>query len=441
MLTVPIIEDGKLFDGRYKLLRQLSNEGGTADVWLAEDKETEDEELSDDAECDLIKVDGSAVLVAIKIYRPKNILDGDGILTFKKEYKTVYNCHHANLLKPTGFSIIDDSIPYLVMPFCEKGSTEKLVGKMNDGKELWKFIFDTASGLAYLHSCNPPIIHQDIKPGNILIDDNGNYCITDFGISVKTDGEKGNAYDNGTGTIRYMPPERFLADQKPIPPSDVWSLGVTIYELVTGEVPFGEKGGETQDCSGKLLEIKEKIPTEIKKLINACLEYDPKKRPTAEAIAEMARTKGKKRTLLYASMLLIPMMATASALVWYNATPQQEDPFVSLCNRADSVINIEKNDAIMDEPVEGTLSLKRLSEAEAFYEDALKLVADGTSRKDSIEERIKKIKVLTLMFGEYENVSNSLKMARDDEADIAIRNHEKSRDSISNMIKNKIINL
>ncbi len=165
-----IDKDG-LFDGKYLLIRQLSTEGGTADVWLAEDKDTEDEALSDNDE-ELMRIDGTAVLVAIKIYRPQSLMDVGGIYTFKKEYKTVFNCHHENLLKPIGFSIIDESVPYLVMPFCEKGSSEKLVGTLSLKDDLWKFIFDTASGLAYLHSCNPPIIHQDIKPANILIDDN-----------------------------------------------------------------------------------------------------------------------------------------------------------------------------------------------------------------------------------------------------------------------------
>ena len=143
------IDKHGLFDGRYLLLRQLSTEGGTADVWLAEDKETADKELSDENEDEVVEVEGSAVLVAIKIYRPKNILDAEGIQTFKKEYKTVYNCHHANLLKPTSFSIIDDSIPYLVMPYCEKESAEKIIGKLSNTDEIWRFICDTASGLAY----------------------------------------------------------------------------------------------------------------------------------------------------------------------------------------------------------------------------------------------------------------------------------------------------
>lgn len=435
------IDSNRLFDGRYLLLRQLSSEGGTADVWLAEDKETEDEKLSEQDDEHLIKIEGSAVLVAIKIYRPKNILDAEGIQTFKKEYKTVYSCHHANLLKPTGFSIIDDSIPYLVMPFCEKGSTEKYVGKMTNADDLWKFIFDTASGLAYLHSCNPPIIHQDIKPGNILIDDKDNYCITDFGISVKTGHGNEHDYDIESGTISYMPPERFIPGQKPIPQSDIWSLGATIYELVTGRVPYGEQGGEAQEGSGDVPEIKEKIPAPIKNLIYTCLNYDPTKRPSAEKIAEIARARGKKRTLFFVFLLLVPVIATASAIAWYNTVPKEEDPFTLLCLRADSVISIEKNLALMDEPVEGAISMNRISEAMFFYEEALKETNDNDSRADSIKIKIKTISELNSIFIQYKSVSDSLKMAVEDGADIAIGYHEKRRDSISNIIKNSIIDL
>ena len=438
------IDNKGLFDGRYLLLRQLSTAGGTADVWLAEDKDTEDEKLADEDGDEIVKVEGSAVLVAIKIYRPKNILDAEGIQTFKKEYKTVYNCHHANLLKPTGFSIIDESIPYLIMPYCEKGSVEKLVGKLSDKDDIWKFIFDTASGLAYLHSCNPPIVHQDIKPANILIDDKNNYCITDFGISVKSGKDSENYLDDeNSGTIIYMPPERFMDGYEPNAKSDVWSLGATIYELITGDVPFGDKGGEKQLKAETVPEIKAKIPKTIKSLVYACLDANSDKRPSAEAIAEVARKKGKKYFTTNALVLLSIIIIAFAIIVWNNTnTSETENPFVSLCNSGDSIINIEKDHAVTDIPIDIISSRKRLNEAADFYNRALQekegIVAE---RRDSITNKIEVIRSLSPIYDIYEGVCDSLKMAIEDAAEIQSELLKNKRDNISNKIKEIIVTL
>lgn len=437
------IDDNGLFDGRYLLLRQLSTAGGTADVWLAEDKETEDEELSDENDDEVVKVKGSAVLVAIKIYRPQSLIDAEGILTFKKEYKTVYDCHHANLLKPTGFKIIDDSMPYLVMPYCEKGSAESLVSKMNNKDDLWKFIYDTASGLSYLHSCNPPIIHQDIKPANILIDKNGNYCITDFGISVKSgkEPEKYTDFQNG-GTIIYMPPERFTEGYEVNSKSDIWSLGATIYELVTGDVPFGDKGGEKQLETAEIPVIKAKIPKRIKTLVYACLDANPDRRPSAEAIAEIARKKGKKYYTTNVLVLLLLVFFASVIIIWHYANVSEKNSqFVILCNSGDSIINIEKYNAATNIPVENITSRKRLNEATDFYYRALHQEEYVAERRDSITNRIEAIRSLSPLYDEYEGTCDSLMMAIEDGAEIQSELYRNKRDDISCKIKNKIIAL
>ena len=437
------IDDKGLFDGRYLLLRQLSTAGGTADVWLAEDKDTEDEKLADEDGDEIVKVEGSAVLVAIKIYRPKNILDAEGIQTFKKEYKTVYNCHHANLLKPTGFAIIDESIPYLIMPYCEKGSAERLVGKVSDKDEIWKFIFDTASGLAYLHSCKPPIIHQDIKPANILIDDKNNYCITDFGISVKSGNDNENYLDDeNSGTIIYMPPERFIEGYEANAKSDVWSLGATIYELITGDVPFGDKGGERQSETNVIPPIKEKIPKSIKSLVYSCLDANPEKRPSAEAIAEIARKKGKRYFIINSFVLLALIIIASLIITWtYTNSSDAEPPFVTLCNSGDSIINIEKDNAATDKPVENIISRKRLNEACDFYNKALQEEEYIVERRDSITNRMAEIRSLSSLYDKYEGICDSLQMAIEDGAEIQTELLKNKRDEISSKIKNNIIAL
>ena len=204
---------GELFDGHYKLLKPLSTEGGTADVWLAIDVNTIDTSFEDGEE--ERGAEETGMTVAIKIYRPKNALDVEGEQRFRDEFKIVYECRHSNLLQPTSFSIFE-GIPYLVLPFCKNGSAENLASKNLTDDEIWKFIQDVASGLERLHSNTPQIIHQDIKPGNILIDNNHDYAITDFGISSKRDGAHSYYYDDeNTGTLAYMAPERFMDGAEP----------------------------------------------------------------------------------------------------------------------------------------------------------------------------------------------------------------------------------
>lgn len=279
---------GELFDGRYKMLRTLSTEGGSADVWLAIDQNTVDG--SSDASG--IRTDDDSddgILVAIKIYRPKNALDIEGERKFREEYKIVYNCHHANLLQPTNFSIFKE-MPYLVLPYCRKGSSELFIGQGLSEDDLWKYIHDVASGLAYLHNNIPPIIHQDVKPANVLIDDNGNYAITDFGISAQS-GSKHEYYgDDNSGTFAYMAPERFSDNPAPMAASDIWGFGATLYEIITGHAPFGDDGGQVQPDGKVILDYQGKdIPPAVRRMITACLDKDPTKRPGADVLEEAGR--------------------------------------------------------------------------------------------------------------------------------------------------------
>lgn len=284
-----IAESGILFDGRYKLLRTLSSEGGTADIWLALDTNTIDE-VYDEEDDALTAKEDSGIQVAIKIYRQKNALDF-GEQRFRDEFKIVFNCHHTNLVQPINFSIYE-GIPYLVLPFCKNGSSEQLLGKITDGKELWKYIADVSGGLAYLHAFNPTIVHHDIKPANILIDDNDNYAITDFGISSHSGLNREGYEDSQSGTMAYMAPERFKDDYESIPESDIWAFGATLFELITGKVPFGETGGKEQlENNPAIPQISAPVPNDIKKLISDCLSPNPDKRPSAAEINSLAQAR------------------------------------------------------------------------------------------------------------------------------------------------------
>lgn len=334
MLDIEKFADtGQLFDNHYKLIRPLNTEGGTADVWLALDTTTvSDKGTLDKAPyLDDVKLSEVGLLVAIKIYKPKNALDIEGERRFREEFVIVFNCNHANLIHPVYFSIFEET-PYLVLPYCQRGSSELLIGSFVSDDDIWHYIHDVAAGLNYLHHCNPPIIHQDIKPANVLIDDSGNYAITDFGISAKRfkqlNGYHDDDYEEQSGTFAYMAPERFIEGNIPSAESDIWALGATLYELLTGCLPFGEDGGLEQPDGKVSLPFKGlKISNDIKLLICACLSKNPSKRPTAEQLLNAAnheRFKSTKGASSFGKILgIICVLALAGVVIW-KLFPNQE---------------------------------------------------------------------------------------------------------------------
>ncbi len=305
------------FDGRYLLIRTLNTDGATADVWLSLDLNTvsvtDGEKIGQIAKLSDDEIEKLGLMVAIKIYRPQNALDIEGEERFRDEYMIVYNCHHANLIHPTNFSICKET-PYLVLPYCKRGSSESLIGKKFNEDDIWKYIQDVASGLAYLHSLEPPIIHQDVKPANILIDDTGNYALTDFGISAQRGGVHGYYFDDdNSGTMAYMAPERFQQDAVPMAQSDIWGFGATLCEILTGKVPFGEGGGNSQAGAKLPIPTIPGISADLQRLIHACLAPEPGNRPTAQYIAEAAQAR--KYPIKHKNVLWIILTIVAAGII------------------------------------------------------------------------------------------------------------------------------
>ena len=318
----------ELFDGHYALIRPLSVDGATADVWLALDTNTVTEEvqLSEVARLHDDEIEKLGLIVAIKIYRPQNALDIEGEQRFRDEYMIVFNCHHTNLIHPTHFSIFRET-PYLVLPYCKLGSSELLIGNLLENEKIWKYIKDVASGLAYLHALTPPIIHQDIKPANILLDDTLHYAITDFGISSQKGGVHGFYYDEeNSGTLAYMAPERFQEGTEPIPQSDIWAFGATLCEILTGKVPFGEEGGKNQMESNAVMPVIPNVSSDIQRLIHACLSKEPGNRPFAEQIIRAADARQypvKSKKILYGAIIALAIVLIVFA-TYFLSKPNEE---------------------------------------------------------------------------------------------------------------------
>ena len=260
-----LIESNTLFADRYRLIKRIGR-GGFAEVWLADDT------LAD-------------IQVAVKIYGG---MDDEGLKIFVKEINKVYHLNHTNLLKPQHVAAWQ-GMPYLVMTYCVAGSLEKKIGQITE-QEIWKIIHDVASGLDYLHSNN--IIHQDIKPANILQDDMGNYVIIDFGISTlaRDTLRKSTLMGNtSAGTLAYMGPERFMKDSTPIFASDIWSLGAMLYELLESKTPFpADFGGGMQKAGAEVPDITADVSTSMKSAIYQMLRLNTWERPTAKTLVQWA---------------------------------------------------------------------------------------------------------------------------------------------------------
>lgn len=251
---------------RYQLERLLGR-GGFSEVWLAKDPFT-------------------GLEVAIKVYAPGQGMDDDGLAVFGRELANVYDMHHSNLLTPTHLDQWQ-GMPYLILPYCAKGSCFKYIGKLSEA-QVWHLLYDVASGLAYLHERE--IIHQDIKPDNILIDANDKFVITDFGISTKARSTLSKSVLNatGAGSTAYMGPERFSRTPLPVKASDIWSLGATVFEIVEGVTPFGEIGGGMQKGGAEIPEMQDVSP-ELQSLVESMLAKETWDRPTAEKVMQYAR--------------------------------------------------------------------------------------------------------------------------------------------------------
>lgn len=277
------LKQGTKIKNRYTL-NEFKGSGGFGEVWLAHDE--------------VIDID-----VAIKIYIS---FDSRGIEEFKKEHTTTQGLAHPNLLITTYFDIWENR-PFLVMKYCAKGSCSAQIGKM-DELTIWHFIHDVSNGLNYLHGLAQPIIHKDIKPENILIDENGNFLITDFGISnmIRTTMRKQSNHSDNAGALAYMGPERFERNSSAQKSSDIWALGVSIYELATGELPFNGLGGSMQRNGAELPELGHKWSKELNTIMQSCLAKEPWERPSAQQLKDFTKKiiEGKNGLLSYSTQII-----------------------------------------------------------------------------------------------------------------------------------------
>ena len=377
MINLADIRDSKeKFDNRYQLIEKIGG-GGFSEVWLAYDS-------------------NAGIDVALKIYTPNGELDEEGKEDFKREFARLCGLNHSNIIHAIGFGIHKDELPYLAMSVCKNGSAKKLIGNFEE-EQLWVFIEQVALGLQYLHEHS--ITHQDIKPDNILINSDGQYLIIDFGISTKTRNtlRKSNKGTVGGGTPWYMSVESFGTESSDIHARDIWAFGASLYEIITGDVPFGQYGGVTQKSqSGKIPPINNDVSEELKQLVYDCLALDAWDRPDADALVKRAKDhiagitpppSSAYKKVVIALSVLVAMVSCYFAYPYIIPGKRQNENAVVI-NRNDSIYLAKINEAVS--LTESEISKKDLSSVdETTLCSAAKIYTDANSLDvtDSVKEK------------------------------------------------------
>ena len=208
-----------VLNGRYELHRRIGR-GGMAEVYLGRDR------LLDR-------------LVAIKILFPEFATDPAFVARFRREAQSAANLNHPNVVGVYDWGK-ERGTYYIVMEYVDGHSVSELL--RSDGplepKKAASIAADVAAGLGFAHTKG--VVHRDVKPGNILITTGGEVKVADFGIAwAVTSSQEENLTQTGSvmGTATYFSPEQ--AQGLPVDPrSDLYSLGVVLYELVSGKPPF-----------------------------------------------------------------------------------------------------------------------------------------------------------------------------------------------------------
>lgn len=208
------MDPGYVIGERYALEAALG-EGGMAEVWRAHDQR-----LGRD--------------VAIKLLSPRLADDPEFLVRFFAEAQVLARLAHPNIVSVSDFGQTHDR-PYLVMEYVSGGAVSELVGRAVAVEHAVDITAQAARGAGAAHDSG--LVHRDIKPGNVLVTDDGTVKLADFGIASSSDAERLTGTGAAVGSPHYVSPEHALGTGTG-PASDVYSLGVVLYELLTGQRPF-----------------------------------------------------------------------------------------------------------------------------------------------------------------------------------------------------------
>jgi TolB-like protein/Tfp pilus assembly protein PilF/predicted Ser/Thr protein kinase len=255
------LQKGSVLARRYRIIEELGR-GGMGVVYKAEDTKLKR-------------------TVALK-FLPTELTHVPEIKTrFMREAQAAAALDHPNICTVHEFDEVNEK-PFISMAYIEGQSLkDKLESGPLELEEALKTAMQIAKGLQEAHKKG--IVHRDIKSGNIMVNDSGQAKVMDFGLARKTEGTLLTKEGSTMGTVAYMSPEQTQGENVDYR-TDIWSFGVVLYEMLTGQLPF--KGEHEHAVLYSILkenpkpitEIKSDIPTSIGQVVYKALEKDPNKR-------------------------------------------------------------------------------------------------------------------------------------------------------------------
>ena len=277
---------GTLGAGRYTLVQELGR-GAMGTVWLATDNELQEE-------------------IAIKLLAPELAGDAVTLTDLKREVQKSRKLSHENIIRIHDLSNLRGELPFITMEFIRGSNMDTLRLNQPNGLMSWKHlrpvVVQLAEALDYAH--RQKIVHRDLKPANMMVTEDFTLKLADFGIAATLNDSTARSSLAGTvsGTLTYMSPQQ-LQGEDPRASDDIYSLGVTLYNLITGRPPFksGDVRGQILNQSPtpltQVLEsagVKSDIPDYVSSLVMACLAKGQEDRPqSGQAILEWIVTEGK----------------------------------------------------------------------------------------------------------------------------------------------------
>jgi beta-lactam-binding protein with PASTA domain/predicted Ser/Thr protein kinase len=242
---VPEVSEGSVVDGRYTVLRKIGS-GGMADVWLAEDGHLQRQ-------------------VALKVLHSRFAQDREFVERFRREAESAAGLHHPNIVAVFDRGEVEGTY-YIAMQYLEGRSLKQLIDVGLTPEQAVHLIRQVLEGARFAHRHG--VVHRDLKPQNVIVDDEGKAVVTDFGIAragVSEITQTGSVM----GTPHYLSPEQAQGEEV-TPVSDLYSIGVILYEALAGRVPF--EGESAVAVAMKQVSQAPQRPSSIKAEVSPALD-------------------------------------------------------------------------------------------------------------------------------------------------------------------------